>query len=461
MSPHPGLPPQAWSPAHRVARAFVAPIERFLAVEAASGLVLLAAAAAALIAANSPLHGAYEALWSTELRLGVGGWSFARDLRWWVDDGAMTLFFFLVGLEIRRELHAGELSELRRAVLPLAAALGGMALPAAIYAALNHGHAGAAGWGVPMATDIAFALGVLALLGDRVAPALRVLLLGLAVIDDLGAIVVIALFYSEGLAWQGFVLAGAGLAGVLGLRAVGVRAAWAYLAPALVVWAGAYAAGIHPTLAGVALGLLTPVTAWWGPERFALTAEETAAAVRTAARRGESDFVAPLATLAHAAREVVSPVERLLHALHGLVAFGVMPLFAFANAGVPLAGVQLDDGGWRVFVGVALGLVFGKLLGVVGAARLACALGLAAPPRGVAWSEVGVVGAVAGIGFTMALFVAGLAFPAGPLLDTARAAILAASVVAGVGGWLAGRVLLRRDPGEAASAAEAEASTER
>ena len=463
MSPPPDsdlpAPPGVWFPAHRLTTAFHAPINRFLAVEASSGLLLLAAALLALALANSPLHAAVEAVWAAPLGVQLGGLSFVRELRWWVNDGLMTIFFFVVGLEIRREVHGGELSELRRAALPLAAALGGMALPALIYLALNHGRATAAGWGVPMATDIAFAVGVLALLGKRVAPALRVLLLALAVIDDLGAILVIALFYTAGVQLWALAVAATGLFGVRLLQGIGARSAGLYLLPALVAWGGTYAAGVHPTIAGVALGLLTPMDAWLGPARFAETAEQAAADVRAALAAGDSDIQRPLSRIALAAREAVAPVERLQHALHGAVAFGIMPLFALANAGVPLGSADLSGDGARVFWGIALGLVVGKAVGIFGLSRLAAAAGLAATPRGLPWSHISVVAVVGGIGFTMALFVAGLAFPPGPTLETAKLAVLCASLCAGVLGLAAGRLLLPEAPLPDAAKTEEEAET--
>lgn len=455
-------PPRSWIPARRLAKALTAPVERFLAVQAASGIVLLVAATAALIWANSPAAALYDTLWTTPLGVSLGPLSFARDLRWWVNDGLMTLFFFVVGLEIRREMHAGELSDLRRAALPLAAAVGGMLVPAAIYALFNAGHATSAGWGVPMATDIAFAVGVLALLGDRVPPALRILLLALAVIDDLGAILVIALFYSDGVNLLGLGVAGAGLAGIIGLQLFGVRAVAAYVPFAFVAWGATYASGVHPTIAGVLLGLLTPVRAWLGVSHFADTAEAAARGAREAADAGSTEFHEHLDAMTRATREAVSPVERAEHALHGWVAWWVMPLFAFANAGVSLGSLSLAGDGWRVFVGIVAGLVVGKAVGIFAAARGATAVGVAALPRGVRWTDISVVGGVAGIGFTMALFVAQLAFPPGPMLETAKLAILVASGIAGVGGYVLGRRVLgvERRPEAAETEAEAEASHE-
>jgi Na+:H+ antiporter, NhaA family len=456
-----GDPPGTWWPARRLARRALAPVERFLAIEAASGILLLAAAAVALVWANSPWRQSYTALWHVPLGLKLGPFSFERDLHFWINDGVMTIFFFVVGLEIRREIHRGELSELRRAALPLAAAVGGMLLPAGIFLALNGGRGSANGWGIPMATDIAFAVGVLTLLGKRVPPALRILLLALAVIDDVGAIVVIAIFYSSGLAPIGFLVMGGGLASMLAMQALGVRSAWAYVPPGAVMWAGAYAAGIHPTLAGVVIGLVTPVRAWFGPKVFAERADASVAAVREQYVEDERAMLAHLDDLNLARREAVSPVERIQHALHGWVAFGAMPLFALANAGVSLGDASFKGEPLLVFLGVSIGLVLGKPLGVLGFSWLAERLGLAALPRGVTWSQVGLVGVVAGIGFTMSIFIAQLAFPAGAYLETAKVGILIGSGAAAVLGYGLGRMILTtRPPDEAAPTdAEAEAST--
>jgi NhaA family Na+:H+ antiporter len=458
----PPSPPEAWPAAREAAKRLLSPVEHFLAIEASSGIVLLAAAAVALLWANSPWRSAYEALLHTPLGLRVGGLEFERDLHFWVNDGLMVVFFFVVGLEIRRELHGGELSDLRRAALPAFAALGGMLAPAGIYLLLNAGTPTSGGWGVPMATDIAFAVGVLALLGKSVPPAWRILLLALAVIDDVGAIIVIALFYSSGISLAGAAVAVGGVLLVLLMRKLGVRSPWAYLPAALVVWGGTYATGIHPTIAGVVLGLLTPVRAWFGPERFADHAHAAVEAVRSAHETGDGHAIhAPLSDLALARREALSPVERLQHALHGWVAFAIMPLFALANAGVPLGGVHLEDGGGRILLGVALGLALGKPIGVLGLSWLAVRVRAAALPAGMGWSGVLVVALVAGIGFTMALFIASLAFPPGPHVEAAKLGVLSASAVAAVIGGVVGRLLLPRAPavGAAQSLEEAEMST--
>jgi NhaA family Na+:H+ antiporter len=458
--PH-GEPPGSWRPFRRFAKRALAPVERFLAVEAASGILLLVATALALIWANSPWRESYVELWHLPLGVKLGPLSFERDLHFWINDGVMTIFFFVVGLEIRRELHHGELSELRRATLPLAAAIGGMLLPACIFAALNLGRESIKGWGIPMATDIAFAVGVLTLLGSRVPPALRILLLALAVIDDVGAILVIAIFYSSGLAPIGFLVLGAGLVVIVAMQMLGVRNPWAYVPPAVIVWAGAYVAGIHPTLAGVVIGLMTPVRAWFGRAKFIEHVDASLAALREHGDTDERALLPHLDRLNKARLEAVSPVERLQHALHGWVAFGAMPLFALANAGVFLGDASFSGEALLVFAGVGLGLVVGKPLGILTFAWVATRVGIAALPGGVTWPLVGVVGVVAGIGFTMSIFIAGLAFPTGTSLETSKVGILIGSGVAAVLAYGLGRLLLpANSPATAAAtAAEAEAST--
>lgn len=416
----PSTPDSRPSPLRRLVRLARRPLERFLRIEAASGIVLLAAAALALAWANGPLGASYAHLWHAPIALHAGAWAFVRPLEWFVNDGLMTVFFFLVGLEIRREVHQGELSEWRRAALPVAAALGGMIVPAAIYLKLAGGPATRAGWGVPMATDIAFALGVLALLGKRVPAALRVLLLALAVIDDLGAIVVIAAFYSNGVRVAGLAFAALGVLVILALRRAGIRSKSAYVPAALAVWAGTYASGVHPTIAGVVVGALTPV---------------------------------------EAAGEEESPAESLIEALHPWAAYVIMPIFALANAGVVVGHGNLHS---PAALGVVAGLVVGKPVGVLLASVLTLRLGVATLPVGIRLRHLVVLGAVAGIGFTMSLFVAQLAFADAVLLASAKLAILVASTIAAIAALGLGALLLpqRVEAGAAASADEAEASTE-
>jgi NhaA family Na+:H+ antiporter len=395
----PGTPPDAWPAARAAARRLISPVERFLAIEAASGILLLGAAVLALAWANSPWQELYRSLWHTPLGLRLGPWAFERDLHFLINDVLMVVFFFVVGLEIRRELHDGELSEPRRAALPAFAALGGMIAPALIYLAFNAGTPAVSGWGVPMATDIAFAVGVLALLGKRCRPAQRVLLLALAVIDDLGAIIVIALFYSSGIQLDGLALAAGGLLLLFVLQKLGVRASWAYVPVGLIVWAGAYRTGVHPTLAGVVLGLLTPVRAWEGHEEQA-------------------------------------PVSRLQHLLHPWVAYVIMPIFALANAGVSFGGAVVETLTSPIALGIVAGLIIGKQLGITLFAWLAVRSGVAELPEGISWRHVYGAGWLAGIGFTMSLFITDLAFSEDSLVEDAKVGILGASLIAGVVGWM-------------------------
>ena len=300
--------------------------------------MLLVTAGVALLWANSPWGGSYSAFWHAPVGVRVGSFALERSLEWVVNDGLMVIFFFVVGLEIRREIHHGELSELRRAALPVVAAAGGMVAPALLYLAVAGDQATRSGWGVPMATDIAFAVGILALLGKRVPPALRVLLLALAVIDDLGAIIVIALFYSEGVSTSGFLIALAGLAGIFTLQWLGVRAKAAYILPGVVIWAGIAAAGVHPTIAGVIIGLVTPVQAWLGPTGFLAGMQKEMESLSRASPEAltSHELAEMLQHVAVARREAMSPSEALIERLHPWVAFGIMPLFALANAGVSL-----------------------------------------------------------------------------------------------------------------------------
>lgn len=464
-SPFPSVPPEAGRAAVRVARAIRGPIETFMHVEAAGGIVLLVAAAAALTWANSGWHESYEHLWHTMIGLRIGGWGFERDLHFWINDGLMTVFFLVVGLEIKREMVEGALADWQRASLPIVAAVGGMLVPAGIYFALNPSGPTSDGWGVPMATDIAFAVGVLTLLGRRVSPALRILLLALAIIDDIGAILVIAIFYSSGISLAGVAVAVAGVLLLMLLQRMGVRPGWSYVIPLIVTWAGLYQAGVHPTIGGVIVGLLTPVRRWVGAEGFVAVAERAVEDVRRRLGRGAADreLLDPLNRVAFAQREAIAPAVRLERALHGWVAFGIMPLFALANAGVRLGGIEIGGAGfWPVLSGVGLGLIVGKPLGIVLLAWLAVRVGLCALPAGLTWAGVFVMGAVAGIGFTMAIFIAELAFTDPMLLGVAKLGILGATAVAAVIGLIVGRISLRESaPAEpAVSESAVEKSTD-
>lgn len=461
------VPPEASETVRRLASRIAAPVERFLHEQTSSGFILLAMAAIALIWANSTWGDSYVQLWHMPLSLGIGSFTVSKSLHFWINDFLMTFFFMVAGFEIKREMVEGELSDMRRAALPVAAAVGGMLVPAAIYYGLNPSGPAVSGWGVPMATDIAFALGIFILLGKRVPAALRILLLALAIIDDLGAILVIALFYSTGFALHGLAVVGAGCIVLLLFRRLGLRPGGVYLVPLMVIWIGLYKAGVHPTIAGVIVGMSAPVRPWLSPDEFLGIAQHSIAEFQahTADGKRKDDLVlSPLGRLALAGREAVSPVVRLQNAFHPWVAFFIMPVFALANAGVDLRGLDLgSESALPVMLGVSLGLVVGKPVGIMLVSWLLVRLGLGALPRGVTWAGLLVMGCCAGIGFTMAIFIDELAFAGTEFVSVGKLAILMATAIAAVLALVLGRVLLRRDLDAdvaAVSAAEAEASTE-
>jgi NhaA family Na+:H+ antiporter len=416
-----------------LARVVARPVTRFLHVEASGGVLLLVATVAALVWANSPWQAGYRDLWHTELSFTVGDLTVAEDLRHWVNDGLMALFFFVVGLEVKGEVVRGQLASVRHAALPAIAALGGMVVPAALYLAVNAGGDGAAGWGVPMATDIAFAVGVLALLGDRVPGSLKVLLLALAIVDDIGAIAVIAVVYTDSISVGWLLTAVGGLVAFGGLRRARIWYPPMYVVVGGAVWFATLQSGIHATIAGVALGLLTPARPLLSqPDADRLAGELSA--------DGDVD-ASEVQDIAFRIRESVSVGERLEVALHPWTSFVVIPIFALANAGIPLSvdGVG-DAGSSAVAGGVVLGLVVGKVVGVLGAAWLAVRFGAARLPDDVRWAHVAGMAGLAGIGFTVAIFTSGLAFDDDVLVDQAKLGVLAASVLAAALGSL---VLLR------------------
>jgi NhaA family Na+:H+ antiporter len=415
-----------------------APLERFLALEAASTILLLAATVVALAWANSPWAASYEHLLHVPLAAKIGPWELELSLHHFVNDALMGLFFFVVGLEIKREVVAGPLRDPRHAALPLAAALGGMAVPAAIYLVLIGGDPASRGWGIPMATDIAFVVGCLALLGSRVAPGFKVFLLSVAVVDDLGAILVIAVGYTSDLNATALLLAGAGLGVILLCRRLGVRQTGAYVVLGSGVWLAVHESGVHATVAGVVLGLLTPARPWIGAHGFA-----SILAHAGTVWRGDTDVPgepgrAVAARVKRAAREAVSPLVRLETTLHPWSAFVIMPLFALANAGVRLDVSLASD---PVALAVTAGLVLGKPIGILAFSAAAVRLGVARLPDGVNWTVMLGGGLLAGIGFTMSLFIAGLALD-GRALDAAKVGVIGASVVSALGGLtLLARVL--------------------
>ncbi|MET0146207.1 MAG: Na+/H+ antiporter NhaA [Ilumatobacteraceae bacterium] len=422
----------------RLARA-TQPLVRFLHIEASGGILLATATIAALVWANSPWNASYTSFWSTTISVDVGPYHFDEDLVHVVNDLLMALFFFVVGMEIKRELVVGELRDRRAVALPAMAALGGMIVPAAIFIAFNATGDGAEGWGIPMATDIAFALGVVAILGHRVPAAVKVLLLTLAIVDDIGAIAVIAVFYSDGLR-PALLVAAAAMAGMVALMH---RAHVSYppliVLSAIALWLVVYESGVHATIAGVVLGLLTPAR----PVQTDLEAEQILDLLENRDDIRADEVRATARLIAGS----VSACDRLIDALHPWTSYVIVPIFALANAGIELSWDAVADPS-SVLVGVTVALVAGKLIGITAFSWIAVRLGLGRLPAGADWRHVTGVGAVAGIGFTVSLFITGLAFDSEALQDEAKIGILAASVIAATLGSLV-FVLTARRPSSA------------
>lgn len=423
-------------------------LERFSHIEAVSGIALLVAALLALAWANSGYAASYEHFWETPVTLSLGAYSVSQSLHFIVNDVLMTVFFLVVGAEIRQEIHNGALATFKLAFLPLGAALGGVMVPALIYLAINHGTEAVHGWAIPTATDIAFAVGVLALLGKSVPGGVRVLLLALAIIDDIVAILIIAIFYTSSLDYSGVAIALGGVLLVFAFQRMGIGKAVFYLLPGAVIWYGLFKTGVHPTLAGVILGLLTPVRSMPMREKpldmFQRNFHELVDRF-SGKPDAEHSVSAPLKQLRQAQREMLAPVQRVQAGLHPWVAFAIMPLFALANAGVNLAGAELgNDLSLHVFIAVMAALVLGKPLGVILACTLLVKSRLCVLPNGVTWGGVVLVGLLAGIGFTMSIFISALAFNDAGLLAAAKLSVLCASVVAALVGLTWGWVLQRQ-----------------
>ena len=417
---------------------------RVLAGDTGGAVVMLVAALAAVVLVNAGGAAVYDRLVLHEIVLNIGGLDRLSGLsvRSWVNDGAMTFFFLLVTLQIKEDLVRGDLRHPRVAALPVVAAVGGMVVPAALYLSLNAGGPAAHGWGVPMATDIAFAVAVVALAGDRVPPGGRLLLLALAVVDDLGAIAVIAVFYTDGLrlSWLGVAVAMVAVA-ALCLRA-GLRAPLLHVVLGVVCWFSLHESGVHPTMAGVAFGFLVPVTPHRDPSTLARCGQRLLGDIarHLATFPGSSPTVTPAAAVAELHRLTQacrSPLDRLTGRLTGWVVFGVVPVFAFTNAGVPFDPASISDPlQQRVALGVGLGLLVGKVLGVFGSVWLVCRLTLLRMPRGVTTRHLLGLGMCAGVGFTVALFISDLASPDPAVTTAAKGGVMIGSLLAGVVGYL-------------------------
>ena len=398
-------------------------------VESAGGIVLLACTATAPIMANSQWAEGYEHFWHMKLTIGLGEFTLAHSLEHWINDALMVVFFFVIGLEIKREIVAGELRNPSQLVLPVAAALGGVVIPVAIYMALQYGEPGQGGWAVPMATDIAFVVGCMALLGNRIPHGLKILMLSLAIVDDMIAVLVIAIFYTDHISMPWIIASLFGFAVTVVMKRVGVRAIGAYVAIGIAVWFCMFQSGVHPTIAGVLLGVLTPVDALLPPDQFLNLLDRTNRQLREEGREVQQRRNM-VSDLAFASAEVIPPVMRLESALHPWVAFGIMPIFALANAGVAIDASSIGE---PVAVAVAVGLVAGKSIGIFGACWLTIKFGWAKLPVGVNWPILLGASFLGGIGFTMALFIAALGLEA-DLLVSAKIGTVVGSFIAAVVG---------------------------
>lgn len=435
-----GIPPRTYGALQvklresLVTRALVLPIQQFIHIQGISSFALLAAAILALIWANSPWHDSYHHVWELELTLS----GLKLPVHAWINDALMAIFFFLVGMEIKHEIVHGELADVRRAALPIFGALGGMVLPAALFVALNWGRPGQHGWGVPMATDIAFSLGVLGMV-KGIPSDLKIFLLSLAIADDIGAIIVIAVFYSGSIDRAALFAGLLILAVIFGLMKIGISRPILYFVLSVGFWVAVLRSGIHATIAGVILGFMVPTTAHLSLEQFQDIATEMSRNFRDALARhdlqGAKNVLGGFDALLN---NTESTSERLTRQLNDWVSFLVLPLFALANAGVTFSG-----GAWqdlftsRIAWGIVVGLVIGKPLGIVGFARAAVRMGWAQMPTGVSWKQLNAVGLLAGIGFTVSIFISSLAFDDAGHLMEAKTAVLGASVVAGVLGYIA------------------------
>jgi NhaA family Na+:H+ antiporter len=420
------------------AEKLLSPLQEFLQREASSGILLLAFTLIALIWSNSSWNESYHTFWENKLTFGYGDYELSKPLLLWINDGLMAIFFFVVGLEIKREVLIGELASFRQAILPVAAAIGGMVFPALIYTAFNYNGAGSSGWGIPMATDIAFALGVLALLGKHVPISLKVFLTAAAVVDDLGAILIIAIFYTTDIAWISLGIAAVFLLLLIICNMLGVRNPIVYSILGIGLWLAFLKSGVHATVAGVLLAMTIPSRARINDKEFVKHSRSILIEFEKSDEGDEylsSTQRSAVQTLEELAEHAETPLQRLEHDLHPWVAYAIMPIFALANAGVILGAGFLSAVASPISLGVIFGLIIGKQIGITLFSWLVVKSKLADLPEGVTWRHIYGVSWLAGIGFTMSLFISALAFGDSPALETAKSGILFASLIAGIVGF--------------------------
>jgi len=420
-----------------IIRKIVNPVLEFTRLEAFGGILLIIATLIALAWANSPWHESYFEFWRSEVGFTFGDFSIYKSLSHWINDGLMAIFFFVVGLEIKRELLVGALASRRKAMLPIFAAIGGMLVPAVIYAALNMGGSGEVGWGIPMATDIAFAMGIFALLGRHIPASLKIFLLALAIVDDIGAVLVIAIFYSSDIVWINLAAAGGILALLFAMNRLRIQREILYILLGLVLWFVFLKSGIHATVAGVLLAFAIPARTRINTEDFLQYGRQYLDDFDKAGEHGDDVLANPdqhkaIEKLEMVVEQVETPLQRLERNYHYWVVYVIMPLFALANAGVLIDSGIITGITNPVSMGIIAGLVVGKPLGVALFSWLAFRLGVADQLSGVSWRHIVGAGFVAGIGFTMSLFISGLAFDTSALGDISKAGIILGSVIAAV-----------------------------
>jgi len=417
------------------------PIQEFLHQQASGGILLIIATVIALAWANSPFSESYHHLWHTYVKIDIGGIGLNYSLHHWINDGLMVIFFFVVGLEIKRELMVGELSTAKKAALPIAAALGGMIFPALIYTIFNLGSESASGWGIPMATDIAFVVGILALLGKRVPLALKIFILALAIVDDLGAVLVIAIFYTSNISLTSLMIAGGLIVLLIAMNRLGVRSLLMYTFVGVALWLAFLKSGVHATVAGVLLAFTIPVSSRINTMKFKKETESLIKDFDNAGEHGEdvltnSERMSIVDKIENNCEKILTPLQRFEHGLHPWVSFFIMPVFALANAGVTIGSGLSSALTHPVSIGIILGLFIGKQIGIFGFSYLAVKLKLASEPEGVSWKKIYAASVLAGIGFTMSLFIANLAFTSPELLNISKVGILAGSLLSGSVGFI-------------------------
>jgi NhaA family Na+:H+ antiporter len=425
------------------------PIQEFMHAETSGGIVLIICTIIALVWANSPFAESYHHLWHTYLTFDFGGFMLKHSLHHWINDGLMVIFFFVVGLEIKRELLVGELSSAKKAALPVAGALGGMILPAIIYFSLNAGKEGAAGWGIPMATDIAFVVGIMALLGPKFPFSLKIFILALAIVDDIGAVLVIAIFYTAEISFSALLVGGAILILLIIFNRIGVRSLIVYTITAIALWLAFLESGVHATVAGVLLAFTIPVSSRVNTKKFTNETKELLDEFDKSGEHGENVLtnerrLGIVQSIESNCEKILTPLQRFEHLLHPWVAFFIMPVFALANAGVSIGNNFANALFDPISLGIILGLFIGKQVGIFGFSFIAIKLGIASKPDGVNYTKMYGAGVLAGIGFTMSLFIANLAFSSEELLNIAKVGVLTASLIAGIVGFIVVKLGLRK-----------------